>query len=86
MRVVLKASRRPTMSEATPQNEAPMQRPKKRAQVVKRTCDSETPNSCWRGGNVRATPYTLLALVHVMSTKTIDESHLEPEAEIKEVS
>lgn len=44
-RVRLKAGRRPITSDATPQNEAPRQRPKNNAQVVKRTRLSETPNS-----------------------------------------
>lgn len=57
MSVKLNAGRRPIISEAMPQNDAPRQRPRNRAQVVKRTRFSSTPNSSVNWGNVSATPY-----------------------------
>lgn len=56
-RVVLKAIRRPMMSDATPQKLAPRQRPVKTAHVVYRTLVSDTLNSSAMEGNVSATPY-----------------------------
>lgn len=55
-RVRLKAGRRPTISDATPQKDAPRQSPTNKAQVVKRTRVEEMPNSEATGVNVRATP------------------------------
>lgn len=60
-RVRLKAGRRPITSEAMPQKEAPRQRPKNKAQVVKRTVLSEMPNSMESWVSVKATPYGALA-------------------------
>lgn len=55
-KVELKASRRPTMSEAIPQNEAPIVRPMNVAKVVKRTFVVLMPNSYPICGRVWATP------------------------------
>lgn len=57
-RVMLKARRRPTISEITPQNDAPIQRPRNSAHVVNRTLDSETSNSRDNWVSVRAIPCT----------------------------
>lgn len=54
----LKASRRPMISEAVPQKEAPMHRPRKRDKVVYLTSVSLTPNSAESCGKVNATPYS----------------------------
>ena len=54
--VMLNAGRRPMTSDARPQNEAPRQRPKNKAQVVKRTREEDTSNSMDSWGKVSATP------------------------------
>lgn len=56
-KVKLNARRRPTTSDAVPQKEAPMQRPRKSARVVYLTSVSLTPNSADSWGRVRATPF-----------------------------
>ena len=49
------------ISEATPQKDAPMQRPMNVAQVVYRTCVEDGPNSRVREGKVKASPYGALS-------------------------
>jgi len=56
-RVALKASRRPMMSEATPQKDAPIHNPVNMEQVVYRTCVLEGPNSDVKEGRVSATTF-----------------------------
>lgn len=55
-RVMLKAIRRPTTSEAIPQKDAPRHRPMNKAAVVKRTWVDEIPNSWETEFRVKAMP------------------------------
>jgi hypothetical protein len=54
-RVALKANRRPMISEAMPQKEAPRHNPTNKEQVVYRTCVLDTPYSSVKDGRVSAT-------------------------------
>jgi hypothetical protein len=55
-RVVLKAIRRPTISESTPHTIAPMQRPVAQAVEIYPILSSGTENSRWTDGKMRARP------------------------------
>lgn len=75
-RLKLKAGLRPIRSEATPQKEAPQQRPTNNAQVVNRMVLESTPNSGVSCGRQSATPCSPLMCY---TRQRLFGAHLKPE-------